>query len=72
MSATEDDLDFYLRAYENTLEENVKMKDVILTIKRQCELLMPKNGLNPVTQRGQLCQTFINLIKRELGDLIDE
>lgn len=52
--------------------ENEKMKDVILTIKHQCELLMPKNGLNPVTQRDQLCQTFISLIKRELGDLKDE
>lgn len=56
-------------AYISLLEEeNAKLKEVILTIKHQCELLMPKNGLNPVTQMGQLCQTFINLIRRELGE----
>lgn len=52
--------------------ENDKLKEVTHIIKRQCELLMPKNGLNPVTQRGQLCQTFISLIRRELGDIVDD
>lgn len=33
-------------------QENDKLKEVLHIIKRQCELLMPKNGLNPVGDRA--------------------
>ena len=40
------------KANTELLEENAKLKEVLHIIKRQCELLMPKNGLNPVGDRA--------------------
>lgn len=45
--------------------ENDKLKEVIHIIKRQCELLMPKNGLNPVGDRAVM-KTFLNKIDEAL------
>lgn len=53
----------------NVLEvakENAQLKDVLKTIKRQCELLLPKNGLAPVGDRQRLCRTFFDLIDEVL------
>lgn len=53
-------------AYINLLEEeNAKLKEVMHIIKRQCELLMPKNGLNPVGDRAVM-KTFLNKINEVL------
>lgn len=53
-------------AYNELLEENARLKDVLKTIKRQCELLLPKNGLAPVGDRQRLCRTFFDLIDEVL------
>lgn len=45
--------------------ENDKLKEVIHIIKRQCEFLMPKNGLNPVGDRAVM-KAFLTKIDEAL------
>lgn len=47
-------------------KENAKLKELLNRIKHQCELLVPKNGLNPVSEKSILCKTFLNLIDEVL------
>ena len=42
--------------------ENAKLKELLNTIKKQCELRIPKNGLSPVGDRAVLCKLFLDLI----------
>lgn len=47
------------------LEENKKLMNIVKIVKHQCEILMPKNGLSPITDRDRLCSAFLHAINRE-------
>lgn len=46
--------------------EITKLKELLNTIKTQCELIVPKNGLSPVSDKQRLCKAFLNLINEVL------
>ena len=57
------------KANTELLEENAQLKEVLHIIKRQCELLMPKNGLNPVGDRAVM-KMFLTKIDEVIEDEI--
>ena len=50
-------------AYTKLKQQLAIAVEVIHIIKRQCELLIPKNGLSPVGDR-MVMKTFLNVIDR--------
>lgn len=47
-------------------EQNTKLKEVLSVIKHQCELLLPKNGLNPISSDRAVMMSFLNKINEVL------